>query len=194
MAELPWLPPMEPILAGGGVLSRAPAARATPRWRCSMPCSPAGSRPSCSIPHSLTPALGAAAAVLPMVTVQVLESGRFVSLGTVVSPVGGGKPGRPVARVKLEREGAAAVEGEVRLGQLVVLPLGPGEVGKLTVRPQHGFDVGFGAPGKAGRDAGDRRGGGLIIDARGRPLVLPKDAGRRRELNQKWLCDIGALQ
>jgi hypothetical protein len=34
----------------------------------------------------------------------------------------------------------------------------------------------------------------LIIDARGRPLVLPKDAGRRRELNQKWLYDIGALQ
>jgi len=34
---------------------------------------------------------------------------------------------------------------------------------------------------------------GLIIDARGRPLQLARDGGRRRELNQKWLWDIGAL-
>ena len=145
-------------------------------------------------PHGLTPALGAAAAVLPLVSVHVLESGSFVSLGTVVSPIGGGKPGRAVARIKLEREGTAPVEGEVRLGQLVVLPLGPGEVGKLTVRPQHGFDVGFGAPGKAGVMRVTGGAVGLIIDARGRPLVLPRDEGRRRELNQKWLYDIGALQ
>jgi len=35
---------------------------------------------------------------------------------------------------------------------------------------------------------------GIVIDARGRPLELSRDPGRRRELNQKWLYDIGALQ
>ena len=187
------LPPMEPILAGGGVLSRAPRpGYAALALLDSL--QPTGITTLVLDPYGLTPALGAAAAVLPMVTVQVLESGSFVSLGTVVSPLGGGRAGRPVARVKLEREGQPALEGEVRLGQLVVLPLGQGEIGRLTLRPERGFDVGFGAYGKAGTLKVTGGAVGLIIDARGRPLALPKDAGRRRELNQKWLLDIGALQ
>ena len=187
------LPPMEPILAGGGVLSRAPRpGYAALALLDSL--QPTGITTLVLDPYGLTPALGAAAAVIPMVAVQVLESGSYVSLGTVVSPLGGGRTGRPVARVKLEREGQAALEGEVRLGQLVVLPLPQGEVGRLTLRPERGFDVGFGAYGKAGTLKVTGGAVGLIIDARGRPLALPKDAGRRRELNQKWLIDIGALQ
>lgn len=187
------LPAMEPILAGGGVLSRAPRpGYAALALLDSL--QPTGLTTLVLDPHGLTPALGAAAAVLPMVTVQVLESGSFVSLGTVVAPRGGGRAGRPVARVKLEREGQPPLEGEVRLGQLVVLPLGQGEVGRLTVRPERTFDVGFGGYGKAGVIKVTGGAVGLIIDARGRPLVLPKDAGRRRDLNQKWLYDIGALQ
>jgi uncharacterized protein (TIGR01319 family) len=187
------LPPMEPILAGGGVLSRAPRpGYAALALLDSL--QPTGITTLVLDPYGLTPALGAAAAVIPMIAVQVLESGSYVSLGTVVSPLGGGRTGRPVARVKLEREGQAALEGEVRLGQLVVLPLPQGEVGRLTLRPERGFDVGFGAYGKAGTLKVTGGAVGLIIDARGRPLALPKDAGRRRELNQKWLIDIGALQ
>ena len=34
---------------------------------------------------------------------------------------------------------------------------------------------------------------GVIIDARGRPLELSNDPAHRRELNQKWLYDIGAM-
>jgi hypothetical protein len=33
---------------------------------------------------------------------------------------------------------------------------------------------------------------GLIIDARGRPLVLPSDPTKRRERVQQWLWDMGA--
>ena len=145
-------------------------------------------------PHSLTPALGAAAGPLPMVAVQVLGSGGFVSLGTVVAPVGRARLDRPVLKLRLEKEGSGeVVEGEVRFGQLVVLSLGPGEYGRLTLRPEQGFDVGFGGAGKAGAVRVTGGAVGLIIDARGRPLQLGKDEGRRRELNQKWLWDIGAL-
>jgi hypothetical protein len=145
-------------------------------------------------PYNLTPGLGVAAGPLPMAAVQALDSGSFVSLGTVVSPVGRGRPGRPVLRLKLERERGETAEGEIRLGQLAVLPMRQGDFGKLTLRPERGFDVGFGAPGKAGalRVAGGAV--GLIIDARGRPLQGPKDPGRARDLNQKWLWDIGALE
>jgi hypothetical protein len=63
----------------------------------------------------------------------------------------------------------------------------------MTLRPEKGFDVGFGGRGKAGalRVAGGAL--GVIIDARGRPIELSKDPASRRELNQKWLFDIGAM-
>jgi hypothetical protein len=128
-----------------------------------------------------------------MASVQVLESGSFVSLATVVSPVGQGRFGRPVLRLRLERdEGGEAVEGEVRFGQLVTIPLGPGQHGKLTLRPERGFDVGFGGGGKAGVLRVSGGAVGLVVDARGRPLRLPVDPARRVEMIQKWMWDLGA--
>jgi hypothetical protein len=32
---------------------------------------------------------------------------------------------------------------------------------------------------------------GLVLDGRGRPLNLPTDAGRRRELLKKWNWNMG---
>jgi len=32
---------------------------------------------------------------------------------------------------------------------------------------------------------------GVVIDARGRPLNLPEDSVRRRELFKKWLWSVG---
>jgi hypothetical protein len=99
-----------------------------------------------------------------------------------------------VLRLKLERERGEASEGEIRFGQLAVLPLRQGDNAKLTLRPERGFDVGFGAPGKAGTLRVTGGAVGLIIDARGRPLQGPKDPGRARDLNLKWLWDIGAIE
>jgi hypothetical protein len=189
----PLLPPMDPILASGGVLARAPRPGYSALALLDA-LQPTGIATLVLDPYNLTPGLGVAAGPLPMAAVQALDSGSFVSLGTVVSPVGRGRPGRPVLRLKLERERGETAEGEIRLGQLAVLPMRQGDFGKLTLRPERGFDVGFGAPGKAGalRVAGGAV--GLIIDARGRPLQGPKDPGRARDLNQKWLWDIGALE
>jgi uncharacterized protein (TIGR01319 family) len=188
------LPPMEPILASGGILARSPhpgyaALAILDAFQ------PVGITTLVLDPHGLTSALGVAAGPAPMVSVQVLNSGNYVSLGTVVSPVGRGKVGRPVVRVRLDREGGGeGMEGEVRAGQLVILPLRLGESGRLTLRPEKGFDVGFGGPGKAGalRVSGGVL--GLIIDARGRPLLLPPDPEARLELIAKWLWDIGVRE
>ena len=128
-----------------------------------------------------------------MLAVHVLESGSFVSLGTVVSTVGNARFGRKVLTLRLEVErGSEDIAGEVKMGQLVVIPLRQGDHGKLTLRPERGIDVGFGGPGKAGalRVAGGAV--GLIIDARGRPLELSPDPARQQEQNLRWLHDIGA--
>jgi hypothetical protein len=188
------LPAMEPIIASGAAMARAPRPGYSALALLDA-LQPRGVSTLVLDPYSLVPAVGAAAGPLPMVTVQVLESGSFISLGTVVSPAGHGRLGRPALRIRLEPEaGGEPAEGQVRLGQLLRLPLRQGEHARLTLRPERGFDVGFGGPGRAGalRVAGGVL--GVVVDARGRPLELARDPGRRRELNQKWLYDIGALQ
>jgi hypothetical protein len=185
------MPPLEPILASGGPLARCPRPGYTVLVLLDS-LQPSGVSTLVLDPYSLMPAMGAAAAVLPMASVQVLESGSFVSLATVVSPVGQGRFGRPVLRLRMERDDdGEAVEGEVRLGQMVTIPLGQGQHAKLTLRPERGFDVGFGGNGKAGilRVAGGAV--GVVIDARGRPLRLPVDPARRIEMIQKWMWDLG---
>jgi hypothetical protein len=189
-----WLlPAIEPIIISGAVLARAPRPGYAALALLDA-LEPTGISTLVLDPHSLTPALGATAGPLPMVTVHLLESGSFVSLGTIVSPVGRARAGRKILRVQLERDQVGEdIVGDIRMGQLVTLPLKQGENARLTLRPERGIDVGFGGPGKAGalRVAGGAL--GLIIDARGRPLNLPKEPDRRRELNEKWLWDIGAL-
>lgn len=188
------MPPLEPIIACGAVFANTPR----PEFAALMlldGVQPTGISTLVLDPHSLTPALGVAAGSIPIVTVQALESGNFINLGTVVAPVGRARLGRRVLRVLLEREDQSeSISGEVRMGQLAVLPLAQGQHGRLTLRPERGIDAGFGAPGKAGtlRVAGGAV--GLIIDARGRPIALPKDLGHCHELNQKWLWDIGAME
>lgn len=187
------LPQLEPIIASGGALARAPRpGMATLALLDAI--QPRGITTLVLDPYNLISAMGAAAALLPMVTVQALESGSFVSLGTVVSPVGRARAGRPVLRVKLEPEsGREPSEGVVRYGQLALLPLRQGEHARLTLRPERGFDVGFGGMGRAGalRVAGGAL--GLVIDARGRPVELPRDPASRQELNLRWLHDLGAV-
>jgi len=188
------MPPLEPIIAGGGTLGRAPRPGYVALALLDA-IQPTGITTLVMDPHSLTPALGVAAGPLPIVSVQVLESGGYISLGTVVSPVGRSRLGRRVMNVHLERETTGEeMVGEVRMGQLVVLPLDQGENARLTLRPERGIDVGFGSPGKAGTVRVSGGAVGLILDARGRPLFHSKEPVQQRELNQKWLWDIGAME
>jgi len=188
------LPAFEPIIASGGAIARAPRPGYAALTLLDA-IQPRGVTTLVLDPHNLIPAVGAAAGLLPMITVQVLESGSFVSLGTVVAPIGHGRSGQSVLRVRVEPEGGGeTLEGVVRFGQVALLPLRQGQHARLTVRPERGFDVGFGGRGKAGalRVAGGVL--GVVIDARGRPLELAKDPVERRESNQKWLHDIGAMK
>lgn len=188
------MPPVEPIIASGGSLSRAPTSGMTALAMLDG-VQPTGVTTLVLDPYNLSPSLGVAAGPVPLLSVHVLESGSYVSLGTVVSPVGQARTGRRVLTLRLEPENSNEdIAGEIRMGQLVVLPLGQGTYGRLTLRPERGIDVGFGGPGKAGalRVAGGAV--GLIIDARGRPLELSEDPAVRLELNDQWLRDIGAKE
>ncbi|HEY71451.1 MAG TPA: hypothetical protein G4O08_12800 [Anaerolineae bacterium] len=185
------MPPMEPIVAGGSVLSRAPSLGHAALTLLDA-VQPVGVSKLVLDPSNLASALGVSASLIPMVTVQVLGSGSFINLGTVITPIGSGRSGRPMLRYILEREQKGVVlDGEIKWGQLAILPLNQSEVGRLTIRPSRGVDIGFGILGKGGRLRVVGGAVGLIIDGRGRPLRLPSDPVQRTEQIQGWLWNIG---
>lgn len=188
------LPAMEPIVAGGSVLSHAPRPGFAALALLDA-LQPTGVSTLVLDPYNLAPALGASASLMPIVMVQVLGSGSFVSLGTVIAPLGHGRPGSPMLRYTLERERTGEkLEGEVKVGQLAVLPLEHGELGRLTVRPERGFNAGFGLRGRGGRLRVTGGAVGLIIDGRGRPLRMPEDSAQRIERMRIWLAAMGVKE
>jgi len=186
----PTLTPLfEPILAGGGALSDA----SRPGQGLLLlldSLQPVGVTTVILDQNNLLPLLGAAASQNNILPVQVLESGAFLSVGTVVSPVVSAKYGTPILRAKLKYENGTEARMDLKFGNLETLPLTSGEAGNLTIQCLHGADVGFG-PGRGGTIPVSGGALGVVFDGRGRPLDLPADAVRRRELIKKWTWALG---
>jgi hypothetical protein len=183
------LPFFEPILAGGGVLSDAP----TPGQGLLLlldSIQPVGVSTIILDRNNLLPLLGAASVSNSLLPVQVLESGAFQSLGTVVSVIASANVGSQIVRARLTDENGTETLADVKFGSLEVLPLPTGQSAKLSLQPQRGANVGFGS-GRGGTVPVSGGSMGVVIDGRGRPLVLPADGARRQELIEKWLWTVG---
>ncbi|MBN1427030.1 MAG: glutamate mutase L [Anaerolineae bacterium] len=137
-------------------------------------------------PHGLAAVLGGVAPFSPRAVVQVLDTGAFIDLCTVISVSGRARQGEVVLRGKLKPIGAGQAEVfEVKYGSIVRLPLAYGEQAELSLQARH-VDINVG---------GNRRslkikvtGGevGVVLDARGRPWRFPRDAAQRHSMNQAW--------
>lgn len=137
--------------------------------------------------------LGAVAAVAPVTAVQVNENDAVTHrLGTCVIPFGGLQPGQIAVRVGVEYSNGRQQTVDVMAGSIEVVPLRLNEQALLTLFPAPTVDVGLG-PGERARAAEEIDGGlvGLIIDARGRPLVLPDDDTERQARLLQWSQVLG---
>jgi len=184
---LPWF---EPIVATGSVLSQSSnLAHCTLMLLDGL--QPTGVTTLMLDQNQIAPALGAAAAINPHMVIQVLDSNSFLHLGTVISPVGNTRTGTPILRVKIAYSSGHEASIEVKQGSMEVLPLPDGQSARLHLQPLHRYDVGMGAPGRGGglRVMGGAL--GVIIDARGRPLVLPENRSFYQELQKKWISILG---
>ena len=182
-------PLFEPIIAGGGALSDA----SRPGHGLLLlldSIQPVGVTTIIIDQNNLLPLLGAAASQNNILPVQVLESGAFLSVGTVISPVVSARYGTPILKAKLTYENGAEARVELKYGTIETLPLANGETGSLTVQGLRGADVGFGS-GRSGTFPVSGGALGVVFDGRGRPLELPSDAVRRRELIKKWNWTLG---
>ena len=184
---LPWF---EPIVATGSVLNKAPSVGHSLLTLLDA-VQPTSITTLVLDQHNLAAPLGAAAAINPYLSVQVLESSAFLSLATVITPIARVRTGTPILRLKVIYESGDETSMDIKQGTLEALPIPMGEAARLRLQPLHRSDVGMGGPGRGGsvRVVGGIL--GVVIDARGRPTPLPKDATRRQDLYKKWLWTLG---
>ena len=79
---------------------------------------------------------------------------------------------------------------EVKFGTLELLPLPGGQTGRLELHPLGRADVGFG-PGRGTTVTVSGGALGVVFDGRGRPISLPQDHGRDRDLIKNWYWTLG---
>ena len=120
----------------------------------------------------------------------MIDSGAFIGLGTVVSVVASANYGDQVLGARLVYSDGTEARADVKFGGLEILPLPSGQTARLGLQPTSRADAGLG-PGRSGTIPVTGGALGVVIDARGRPLSLPTDAVRRRELIKKWYYTVG---
>jgi len=185
------IPYFEPILACGSIFTRAPTLGQSLLILLDG-IQPVGITTMILDQNNLLPALGAAASRNSILPIQILESGAFLGLATVVAPYTTARPGTPVLKGRLVYQNGNESRLDIKQGALEVFPITVGQSGRLYLQPSHHTDIGFG-PGRTNDDGFPVTGTavGLVIDARGRPLRLPADPVRRRDVAKKWLWMVG---
>lgn len=180
----------EPILASGSTLSHSPTPGQVMLLLLDA-LQPVGVTTLVLDLNNITSSLGAAASVSSLLPVQVLESTAFLNLGSVISPVSYGRIGTPILNVSIKNQDGEEQRVEIKQGMLTVLPLPNGQKARLRLDPLSQRDMGNNWPGQSLNL--NVTGGvlGCVIDARGRPLSLPSDASRRRDIIKKWLWVLG---
>ncbi len=121
------MPFMEPILAAGSVITRAPTLSQSLLILLDG-IQPVGITTMILDQNNLLPALGAAASRNAILPVQVLESGAFLGLATVVAPYVNARYGTPILRARLINESGNESQLVVKQGALEVMPLPIGRI------------------------------------------------------------------
>jgi len=132
----------------------------------------------------MMPHLGVLSTVNEKSATEVFNKDCLIRLGTSIVPVGQGREGEPAISVRIEGN-----EYNLKYGDIKLIPLEQGKKVKTEIVPSKRFDVG---KGKGKMTETELEGGvvGTIIDARGRPLVLPEDPKKRREHLDKWFSEL----
>lgn len=175
---------LDMVIGSGGVLSHAPK-RAQSALMMLDAYEPEGITMMTVDSIFMMPHLGVLSEHLYEAAKQVFEFDCIVKCGHCIAPVGTFKQGD--FAVKISGDG---VNETVMPGQLKVIPCGRHEFKTLTIEPSRGVDIGAGK-GKPRTEKLEGGTVGIIIDARGRPLVLDADEDKRIAKNREWLEALG---
>ena len=138
----------------------------------------------------MMPHLGVLSTVHEHAASQVFVKDCLVQLGGCIAPFGGGHVGEPCFSYTLTLPTEQVVEGSLAYGDIQYLALETDQQAQIELMPRRGFD--FGA-GRGKQVSGIVQGGvvGLILDARGRPLMRAQDETARVAQLQAWCRALG---
>lgn len=175
---------LDMLIGSGGVLSHAPR-RAQAAMMMMDAFLPEGVTFLTVDSIFMMPQLGVISQINPEAAAQVFEKDCLVWLGTCVAPVGDAKPGKLLLEMRVKFSQGREEIITLKAGELKVFPLGIGEEAVAHIKPARGIDAGKGS-GEAFEAV--VKGGmvGLILDGRGRPLLLPKEPQKRIERLKTW--------
>jgi hypothetical protein len=115
-------------------------------------------------------------------------------LATCIVPIGNYRHGTTAVEVELKRLGGGVERRSVQFGEIVRLPLPQGQRGEIRLKPAPGVRIGKATPGEeVSSEAVSIQGSqlGVVIDARGRPLVIAEDDAERYRQHTTWLQALG---
>jgi len=133
----------------------------------------------------MMPHLGVLSTVHEKSATEVFNKDCLIPLGTCVAPVGDGKEGSNVVKVKIEYGNGKSEEYQGKYGEIKLIPLALNETAKVHLHPEKGFDVGDGR-GKIVETTVSGGIVGVVLDCRGRPFRLPEDKRKRMEALNTW--------
>lgn len=141
----------------------------------------------------MMPHLGVLSSVNEKAATEVFERDCLIHLGTCISLVKGniGKPNEKCISYKLTMPDGRIAEDFLSYGDLCVLPLDVDQVAEIEVLPTKNFDIGEGK-GKLLKKKVFGGIVGLVIDTRGRPIILAKDKASGVEQLHRWTKAITA--
>jgi uncharacterized protein (TIGR01319 family) len=141
----------------------------------------------------MMPHLGVLSTVHPKAAIEIFEKDCLVHLGTCIAPRGQILEGerRSILELIIEMPDGKIIKKEIISGSIQRIQLDANEKAKVKIKPARGFNVGAGSGAELETVV---HGGvvGLIIDCRGRPIVLPKDENERRRKLIEWFKAMDA--
>jgi len=140
--------------------------------------------------NQILPMLGLLGEAEPLLPVHVLNSDAFENLGTVIPVISGVQEGVMLVSITVAMDSGKTYTVDIPQGALRRLIVAPGESATLSLEPIPSADVGAG-PGVNRRVRLTGGELGVVIDARGRPLVLPEEDEERIERIRHWLWSLG---
>ena len=175
---------LDVIIGSGGILSHAPR-RAQAMLMLIDAYEPLGITQLAVDSIFMMPHLGVLSTIHEQAATEVFVQDCLVHLGSCIAPLGTGKAGEPCFSYRLLYADEAVVDGKLSFGELSRLSLEDGQEAQISLAPSKGFDFGAGKGKSVSRLV---KGGvvGLILDARGRPLIFAQDEAAHGVQLQAW--------
>ena len=137
----------------------------------------------------MMPHLGVVSTVHRDAAWQIFDLDCLVRLGTIVAPKGIPEPSATALDVTLEMPDGSTVKETLKGGEIKKILLPERQVAQATIHPGEVLDVGAG-PGQELVTSIEGGVVGIVLDTRGRPLVLPEDSETRKDALLKWIAAL----